>query len=497
MSNATQTIRTGMAVLGSSKVNSYSLEFLTPAGKYQPGKLETIVVPYIELGRAGTCAVQFHDDTPTVSRKHSAIKREGANLFIENLSDTNPTIVNEKAINGPTQLKNGDEIKLSYEGPKMRFHSSGANKVGFTKRINLVAKQAIKPYKAALITIVFLFIAVGVLGYYVVRNLTSETQQLTSETKNLKSENEALRISQQQLQKKILRNKSEMEEKMKETITEYESAIIKHKKNIDSLKTNINPDEIVANALDEVKNSVLYISLKNIRIIFDNEVIMDEPQPNDCHCTGFLLDDGRLITARHCVDLYSFAENDFTVIANNGGMVIYEFVAISPDKSIELVFTNQDVEINRSNDTRKEITYEGQLVQITQAGIYDGTDWAVYRTDLTGQIEADNELAENLSLGTILHCLGYTYGSTYQDVEEGLAVLYSKASVAKEGLDNNTIIVSGYSFDHGNSGGPLFVIDKRGKAKAVGIVSAGYADPNTSVRTDALGSVIPISNLPN
>ena len=57
MSNATQTIRTGMAVLGSSKVNSYSLEFITLAGRYAAGKLETIVVPYIEMGRAGTCAI--------------------------------------------------------------------------------------------------------------------------------------------------------------------------------------------------------------------------------------------------------------------------------------------------------------------------------------------------------------------------------------------------------------------------------------------------------
>ena len=497
MSNATQTIRTGMAVLGSSKVNSYSLEFITLAGRYAAGKLETIVVPYIEMGRAGTCAIQFNDDTPTVSRKHASIKKDGNDYFIQNLSATNPTLVNGKAINGPTMLKNGDEIILSFEGPKLRFNSSGASKVGFTKRINLVAKQAIKPYKVALFTIVFLLVAFGALGAFLIYNLTSETEQLTSETEQLKSENLELQVSQQQLQKKILNNKTAMETQMLETITQYEDEILKHKKNVDSLKKNINPDEIVANALKEVKNSVLYISLKNIRVELNGETIINAPQPNDCHCTGFLLDDGRFVTARHCVNFYDFRVDYYTVIANNGGSVTYDFVAISPDKSIQLEFTNHDVVIDNSADEFDEIMYEGQLVKISQAGIYNGIDWAMYQTDIKGSIESNPELSQNLSLGTILHCLGYTYGSTYQDMEKGLAVLYSKASVAKEGLENNTILVSGYSFDNGNSGGPLFVIDRKGKAVAVGIVSARYSNPNSPEKTDALGSVIPIINLPN
>jgi pSer/pThr/pTyr-binding forkhead associated (FHA) protein len=497
MSNATQTIRTGMAVLGNSKITSYTLEFLADAGKYQAGKLEQIVVPYIEMGRAATCAVQFYDDTPTVSRKHAYIKKDGDSYFLDHLSTSNPTLLNGKVVNSPTKLNNGDEIKLSYEGPKMRFNSSGATKVGFTKRINLVAKQAIKPYKTTLITVVVLFVCVGVLGAFIIKKLSTETKQLSSQTEILKEENQELKASQQQLQNKILSNKSDMESRMKETVEHYEAQVLSQKSKLDSLKTNINPDQIVANALESVKNSVLYVSLKNIKVELDGQVIMDEPQPNDCHCTAFLLDDGKLVTARHCINFHAFEINDITVIANNGGNVTYEFVAMSPDKNIVLEFTNHDMMFDNSEDEIKEIAYEGQKVLVSQAHSYDGRDWAFMQSDIRGTIAADADLSEHLNLGTVLHCLGYTYGSTYQDIEEGLAVLYSKASVAKSGLDNNTIMVSGYSFDHGNSGGPLFAIDKKGRAVAVGVVSAGYEDPGSKTRTDALGSVIPISNLLN
>lgn len=497
MSNATQTIRTGMAVLGNSKITSYTLEFLTDAGKYQAGKNEQIVVPYIEMGRAGTCALQFYDDTPTVSRKHAYIKKDGDAYLLDHLSSSNPTLLNGKMVSSPTKLKNGDEIQLSYEGPKMRFNSSGAAKVGFTKRINLVAKQAIKPYKATLITVVVLFVCVGILGAFIIRKLSTETGQLSSQTEILKAENKELKESQKQLQRKILNNKTDMEVRMKETVEQYESQIISHKSKLDSLKTNINPDQIIANALESVKNSVLYLSLKNIKVELDGQVIMDEPQPNDCHCTAFLLDDGYLVTARHCINFHAFEINDITVIANNGGAVTYEFVAMSPDKNIVIEFTNHDMMFDKSEDEYQEINYEGQKVLVSQASTYDGRDWAYMQSEVKGSISSDADLSTDLNLGTVLHCLGYTYGSTYQDMEEGLAVLYSKASVAKSGLDNNTIMVSGYSFDHGNSGGPLFAIDKKGKAVAVGIVSAGYKDPGSNTRTEALGSVIPISNLPN
>ncbi|MGK7397175.1 MAG: FHA domain-containing protein [Candidatus Cyclobacteriaceae bacterium M3_2C_046] len=496
MANATQTIRTGMAYLGGGKVNSYSLEFLTPAGKYKPGYLETVVVPHIELGRSGNCGLQFRDDTPTVSRKHAVIKKEGDGFILDSLSQTNPTLLNNKAIHGPMQLKNGDEIQLSYEGPKLRFNAGGNNKVGFTKRINLVAKQAIKPYKSAFVTILILFIAAGVAGAYVIQNLSRETENLTAETDVLKAENQALLVQQQQLQQKILDNKAEMEVKMKEALAERNQEIIKQQKRIDSLKQNINPDQIVATALEQVKNSVLYLSIKNIRVELDGMILMDEPQPDNCHCTGFLLNDGRFITARHCIELYAFELNEFTVIANNGGKVTYEFIAISPDKSIMFEFTNHELEMDNSSDEFQEIMFDGQMVKISQAGIYDGKDWAVYYSPFKGNIKIDKEMSQELSLGTLLHCLGYTYGSTYQNIDKGLSVLYSKANVAREGLDNNTILVSGYSFDNGNSGGPLFMIDQKGKAVAVGIVSAGYTNPSTT-RDDALGSVVPISNIPN
>jgi V8-like Glu-specific endopeptidase len=505
MSRATQSFKTGMSFIGGGNVPAYTLEFLTTSPKHVAGKFETIVVPYIEIGRSSKCAIRFSEEVGTVSRKHAALERKGNDVYIKNLSATNPTLVNGSPVAEEWKLNNGDEFQLSYEGPRLRFNiaQTAAIHMGVTKRIGLVVQQAVRPYRVAVISMIALLIIGSMVAAFFLYQLSHETEVLAGETDALRRHNTAISDSlsrsmekNEVLKQEMLADRQKMEAELQATITSFTE---KQKQLVQQAKTktvkSVNPEELVSKAIAEVKGSVFYMGIKNIRAELDGEVLVDEPLPENCHCTGFLLEDGRFVTARHCVEMYLYEKSELNVLASLGGKVTYDFYAISSDEALRFDFTNHDFQVNRQTDYTIEEEYNGQKMVLVQANSYDGTDWAYAQTEVKGKIQAAPELSTSLKSGTELHCLGYTYGATFQHLnqDEGLEVLYSKASVAKDKLDNNTIIVSGYGFDNGNSGGPLFII-REGRAKAIAIVSAGYRNPATG-RDDAFGSVVPIRNI--
>jgi len=62
------------------------------------------------LGRGRECHIVFHDST--VSKEHARLRFEGRTALVEDLHSTNGTLVNGKAIDGPTPLRRGDRIGL-------------------------------------------------------------------------------------------------------------------------------------------------------------------------------------------------------------------------------------------------------------------------------------------------------------------------------------------------------------------------------------------------
>jgi hypothetical protein len=60
------------------------------------------------IGRGQHCAVILND--ATVSKEHARLHVDGSRAAIEDLHSTNGTLVNGKAIEGPTVLKPGDRI---------------------------------------------------------------------------------------------------------------------------------------------------------------------------------------------------------------------------------------------------------------------------------------------------------------------------------------------------------------------------------------------------
>ena len=63
--------------------------------------------------------------------------------------------------------------------------------------------------------------------------------------------------------------------------------------------------------------------------------------------------------------------------------------------------------------------------------------------------------------------------------------IYSEAVVAREGLEKGYILTTATTFEHGNSGGPVFATSTSGDLIVVGLVSAGAGR--------STGMVVPIS----
>lgn len=167
----TQAMMTGARILAGADVPAYTLTYLSNSTTKRVGDYETIVIPTIQLGRDGGCAIRFsHNEFPTVSGTHAAIERQAENVVvIKHLSQSNPTLVNGRPINKEWYLNNGDVVQLSMEGPKLRYNTSptGTAKIGFTKKFELVAEQAIKPYKTALSAIALILVmSTGTLSYF-------------------------------------------------------------------------------------------------------------------------------------------------------------------------------------------------------------------------------------------------------------------------------------------------------------------------------------------
>ncbi len=80
----------------------YRLRFLLQEIDLPPG--ETI------LGRSASCHVTIED--PLVSRQHGCILVEGTGASIRDMGSRNGLTVNARQISGPTELKDGDRIRI-------------------------------------------------------------------------------------------------------------------------------------------------------------------------------------------------------------------------------------------------------------------------------------------------------------------------------------------------------------------------------------------------
>lgn len=206
----------------------------------------------------------------------------------------------------------------------------------------------------------------------------------------------------------------------------------------------------------------------------DGEEIHREEEGGRFFCSGFLSNDGRFVTARHCAEVWYFpGQREDLLGAIMAGMTVdARYTMITPDGRSWDQWSSEFT-VDRSNDE------EGF------AGV-GRDDWAYTRVNVGGDLQLDGDLSANLGQGVQLEILGYPLGlgSDPSDMQP----IYSTTTTARSGLDDGSLLITTIGFDGGNSGGPVFYHTPEGY-KVVGIVSATLGEGQ------AIGSLAPIHSL--
>lgn len=465
--------------------NYYVLEYKVASEKHRAGEKQEIIIDYIELGRDSNCQVNFGNTFPTVSRRHASITRDGKNWVLKQLSATNPTLINDRPIAKQWYLQNGDEIKLSVEGPKLGFllpANPTVGSIGFTRRLSLFRQQALKPYKQAITVLSFVFIAaIGILSFliYTLKGELNLTKSNYDQAVKINKQSTDSLFAENQKNKTIIAG---LEKKVKEVDKKVTGTISGKTGGITSVDT-LGEKAIIKQLSCFEKN--IYFVLTN-KIVVDYNGKREETDQFRWSGTGFLLSDGRLITARHVIEPWFFFDEtnnsiiELNLLANNGASVKAYFTAYSPDGS-KFDFCSDKFLTDRSSDEKKEVTdNNGNRLIISDAPLNNGKDWASYHMDVPGSIIFDNQLSQSLQKGDDIYVLGYPFGLSLQG--NSLQTMFSKSEVGQNGLVNGMINITSRGFDHGNSGGPAFCI-KNNQVYEIGIISASIG---------AIGNIVPI-----
>lgn len=482
-SRATQSLTTGMKILGGANLPTYTLEFLTPTGKHAKGSYVTIAVPYAEIGRDTNCTVRLGDDSATVSRKHAAIERKDKEVFIVNLSQTNPTLVNGRPVNKKYFLTNGDEIQLSMEGPRLRYNETqtGTAKMGFTNRMNLVMQQSIKPYKMAALSLVFVLVGVLGSGGYFIQKTFAETGKVINTLRGQLELQDQITKEQQQTIASLNQQNDEMLKKISSTQFEFKKQVNdlsaeleESQRRNDSLLATSRGGKTYVDLIIPVKDKVLGIYLNGAKIEANGQILAELDYGSQLMCTGFMIEGGIFVTARHCIDMMN-DDQGANFIHHSGGQTTYFFTAQSYDGSINFDFTSLDMIADYSQDVMTSASIDGVNGSIRTAEYFNGTDWAYMQTSYSIGVPFDKDFSKIIPIGTELNILGYSYGMDYRP-SGNLEPYFSTAKVTLSGVNDGVIQVTEAGWDGGNSGGPVFAI-KDNQLIAIGLVTGARARP--------------------
>lgn len=479
------------SVFGGNGRRFYILEHKVSSKYHKAGESQRIIIDEIEIGRDPRCQVRFDEQFTTVSRRHAAIVRDGDNWKLVQLSKTNSTYLNGHRIDNEWYLQSGDEIQLSTNGPKLGFIAPAGDKglvksIGMTARLDLFRRQALRPYKTAVTVLAACLVAGCLVGSYFLRRLYLENQ----EQKNLIALNEKRLEEEKSLRDSLLNVAAADREKLKAT-----SDSLKKQLNIVAKKQRkvaVSAGGIDKEAVSDCLPNVFYIYTTSIDVTLPN----GESGTLDCSNdksprwsgTGFLLDNGVFVTARHVIEAWNFwmsgGEIDedmaqLNVIMNNGGKVRAHFTAIS-SSGTRMNFTSNQFATNRSGDQMRVID-DGLRMSISGDG---SADFAYVHVGKAGGLKFDKAASTSLEIGTKLTVLGFPLGLGAHSATSITPIL-STATVGIDGLDNGVILTSETNIEHGCSGAPALLQDEDGSYSVVGIISA-IAGQNT-------GFIVPIS----
>jgi hypothetical protein len=493
------------SLLGGEGRRFYILEHKVSSKYHKAGESQRIIVDQIELGRDSKCQVRFDETFDTVSRRHAAIVKEGDNWKLVQLSQTNSTFLNGHKVAKEWYLQNGDEIQLSTNGPRMGFivpegNSGLVKSIGLTARMNLFRQQALRPYKqaiAALACVLVLCLAGGFWWAKHVDGLLKEKGQQIASLIDLNSNNQQVADSlANELQATNIKMK-DYEKKISQMADETAKAKEQAHKAMDAAAraaSQANPNGAAPGALKDQCFPYTYAIYQVKEVIkYPNGQVETDTNARLVG-SGFLLSDGRFVTARHVTETYYFyhfnwGSEEFTsmlrlqnAIVHNGGDIETTFIAISHSGD-RIQFTNKQCKVDRSGDKTNTATLENGMTVVLKNFNVSTADWVTIQTGKAG-LPFDNGMSVSLPVGTNLQILGFPRGRGGED-PRAVSPISSHAEVARDGLDTDgTIMTSNDDTQSGNSGGPVFMLED-GKYTVVGILSGSTAGK---------GRIVPIKN---
>ena len=468
------TVSAGLKSLGGKGKTFYVLEFKNNSQMHKAKTTKEIIVDYIELGRSPKCQIRFGEDCRTVSGVHCAIMREGEHYFVKHLSKSNPTLINGKPVADKFYINSGDEITLSYGGPIVGFivpQNNLTSSIPLTRRLSLFREQAMRPYKRAiaLLSLLMILMCAGFI-YYNIK--TSEKISLIDE--------------KYEKAKTQLEKEKEIIDKLKEDGKISDEKYNREIKRLEAANIEINKKFSVPN-ISSLYPSIYFIEVVQVMADLKGDGVMQIVDSVGWSGTGFLLNDGKFVTARHVIEGWNYpvSDNEYWLneIATSGRKIVVKFKASSSSND-EFYFTSEQFSFNKTDD-KKEVYLdsENNSHEITKPGLY--SDWACGNYNKKGKLSYDSKLSLSLPAGTTLFTLGFPLGIGKRDRVQ-MEPQYAAFNVASS-ASNGFINISSDGTDHGNSGGPVFAKTNNGFI-VVGIVSWGIKSN---------GFVVPISRIIN
>ena len=474
----------------------YILEHKVSSKYHKAGESQEIIVNRIEIGRDSHCQVRFDDSFCTVSRHHAAIVKDGDGWKLIQISQTNKTLLNGHPIQREWYLQNGDEIQLSINGPKLGFIIPSGNKaivgsIGLTRRLSLFRQQALRPYKTAISALAVLLILFSTIGGDKIMSLHKENIALAAEAERQSKKIAEVNSVNEKLVEEVTA-KGETISKIQDQITELENRkpqVIRQTSSV-----NVRNNQIDNSEINKCLQHVFFIQALGFEITFPNgqsttiECGNGENRLPGWVGTGFLLSDGRFVTARHVVEpWYYFAQGGqvnetmlkLNAIANNGGKVVAYLGAIS-SSGAKFSFTSDQCHYNKRAD-RESYLEDGIKIALAPFG---NTDYAYFKAGNSSGLLYNSAISGNLERGTKLTVLGFPLGLGANSTTD-VSPIYSSGIVAADGLQNGVILTTDTNYEQGNSGGPVFIYNEKGGLEVIGIVSA-IAGRNT-------GFIVPIA----
>ncbi len=481
------------SLIGGKGRRFYILEHKAASRYHDIGDEQRIIIDEIELGRDPQCQVRFDESFATVSRRHAAIVKEENGWQLIPLSTTNSTLLNGIRLTKPWYLQNGDEIQLSVGGPKLGFIVPQGDKglvrsIGMTARLGLFRQQALRPFKTALSIICLVSVLLSGVGAYYMVDLYKQN----SSQAELIASNEAVfrrEIAQRDSLLAAAKTQADViQTDVKGLSKQFKASGFK----VQPISVKVNAGNVDNDIINRAVPDVYFIKTVSIEVTMpDGEKGVLDCRDKDVPSwggTGFLLDDGTFVTARHVAEAWYYwmdgsGTNDdlleLNFVANNGGKVKATFIAVSSSGHRFTVSSDMFHVTRKGDHTEHE---DDMTISLAQP---DENDYAYAATSHKGTLKASGTLSRSLARGTKMTILGFPLGLGANSLTD-VTPIYGSAIVSVDGLQQGVILTTDTNYEHGNSGGPALV-EQDGQLMVVGIVSA-MAGRN-------VGFIVPISRI--